>query len=78
MYHFKNYEEYATAIETEQSDLFWWVPDDVIVENSLVFNTYFEHRNQYDRTTNHVFLNDTAYDGIALFSKHSPVTEKRI
>jgi hypothetical protein len=76
MYHFKNYEEYATAIETEQSDLFWWVPDDVIVENSLVFNTYFEHRNQYDRTTNHVFLNDTAYDGIALFSKHSPVTEK--
>jgi hypothetical protein len=76
MYYFNSYEEYKTALETEQSDLFWWVPGDVEVENPLVFTTYFEHKNQYDRTSNHVFLNGDAYDGIALFSKHSPVTEK--
>lgn len=76
MYYFNNYQEYTAALETEHSDLFWWIPDDVEVENPLVFTTYFEHRNQYDRTSNHVFLNDESYDGIALFSKHSPVTEK--
>ena len=74
IYNFKNFEEYANALENETSDLYWYVPDDVELTTEL--SLYFDHHNQYDRRTNHVFLNDENYDGVILFSKHAPVTEK--
>ena len=74
VYNFKTYEEYSDALETETSDLFWFVPDDVELCKDL--DLYFDHHNQYDRRTNHVFLNDQDYDGVILFSRHSPITEK--
>jgi CYTH domain-containing protein len=76
IYNFKNYQEYKSVLDTTDSDLFWFVPDDVEVAKDFDFSTYFEHKNQYDRTTNHEFLNDANYDGIVLFSKHNPITEK--
>lgn len=72
----KSYEDYQTAINTSTTDLFWFIPDDVEVCEDFDFNLYFSHQNQYDRNINHVFLNEDAYDGIALFSKNSIVTEK--
>ena len=70
----KDYDDYQLALANCTSDLFWYVPDDVELTNKL--NLYFDHHNQYDRTTNHVFLNSEEYDGVALFSIHSPITEK--
>lgn len=74
VYNFKNYKEYCDVVDTINSDLFWYVPNDV--ELSVELKLYFDHHNQYDRRINHVFLNNDEYDGVALFSKHSKVTEK--
>ena len=76
IYNFKNYEEYKSTLENSNSDLFWYVPDDVEVDQDFKFDVYFDHKNQYDRTVNHVFLNGDSYDGVILFSKYNPVTEK--
>jgi CYTH domain-containing protein len=76
IYNFKDYDEYKSVLDTTDSDLFWYVPDDVEVADDFDFGFYFEHRNQYDRTTNHVFLNNKNYDGIVLFSRFNPVTDK--
>lgn len=71
---FETFEEYTEALKTTSADLFWHVPNDVEIEKELTL--YFNHHNQYDRRINHVFLNGKEYDGVVLFSKHSPVTEK--
>ena len=73
---FKNYKEYLDALKTSKTDLFWHIPDDVIIKDNFKFNIYFNHQNQYDRSINHVYLNNETYDGIVLFSKKSPITEK--
>jgi hypothetical protein len=72
----KNYGDYQKVLKKSTTDLFWYVPDDVSVGSLFKFDLYFDHHNQYDRTINHVFLNDRSYDGIVLFSKHSPITER--
>ena len=74
VYNFTDYNEYKTVLETADTDLFWYVPNDVDLDNDLTL--YFDHQNQYDRRINHVFLNDNEYDGVILFSKHAPVTQK--
>ena len=80
VYNFKSYEEYEQALVNEKSDMFWYVPDDVEVDlytSEFDFTqVYFEYKNHYDRNINHVYLNGDSYDGIVLFSKHSPVTKK--
>ena len=73
VYNFETFEEYQLALEKE-SELFWYVPTDV--QDVVDLDLYFDHHNQYDRRINHVFLNDNEYDGVVLFSKHSPITEK--
>tara|TARA_R110000868_G_scaffold81659_2_gene230948 strand:+ start:14327 stop:18802 length:4476 start_codon:yes stop_codon:yes gene_type:complete len=72
----KSYADYELAIANTASKMFWYVPDDVEVTNNNIFKMYFDHQNQYDRNTNHVFLNNETYDGIVLFSKNAKVTEK--
>ena len=76
IYNFKTYKEYTYALGTCKSEMFWWVPNDVEVDSNFDFGLYFSHQDQYDRKINHVFLNDQEYDGVVLFSKNSPVTEK--
>jgi CYTH domain-containing protein len=75
-YSFKNYEEYLHALENSTTELFWNIPDDVKLLDSEKLKFYFNHSNRFDREINHVFLNDTFYDGIVLFSKNSPITKK--
>jgi hypothetical protein len=72
----KNYNDYLKALQQSAVELFWYIPDDIVVDKDFNFDLYFDHHNQYDRKINHVFLNGSEYDGIALFSKHSPVTEQ--
>ena len=75
-FYLKNYQDYLDAIQTSKTDLFWFIPADVDVVEDFNFDLYFSYQNQYDRNINHVFLNNDSYDGVALFSKNSPVTEK--
>ena len=73
---FENYQHYCDTIETLTDDLVWWIPQDVIIEDSFDLDFYISHHNQYDRQINHVYLNGEHYDGVMLLSKHCKITEK--
>ena len=73
-----NYIDYINALDTSKTEMFWGVPSDVQVAIDFEFDYYFTHDNEYDRKINHVFANGTHTDGIVLFSKHTPVTQKEI
>ena len=75
-YYFKTYQEYTQALENSLTDLFWYIPEDVILEEDFDFTMTFSKHNTYDREINHVFLNNKSYDGVMLLTKHSPITEK--
>lgn len=72
----RTYQDYLSALETAPTEMFWYVPDDVIISPDFKFNIYFSPENEYDRTINHTFLNGNSYDGIVLFSKHSPISKR--
>ncbi len=69
-FNFKNYNEYLYALQNSKTDSFWFVPDDIEVNKEFSFTSH------HDRSVNHTFLNGNYTDGIVLFSKNSPVTEK--
>lgn len=72
----KTYDEYLSAIKNSPTEMFWMVPDDVIVSSDFKFDIYFPIDNEYDRKMTHVFLNGDYYDGVVLFSKHKLISEK--
>jgi hypothetical protein len=72
----KSYQDYLTALKESPTEMFWVIPDDVIVDPNFKFDIYFSHDNEYDRKINHVFLNGEHYNGIMLMSKHCPIIEK--
>ena len=78
-----SYEDYLTASNTSQTDMFWGVWSNVNVINEKIFTTYFSHHNSYDRDENHVFKNicndlESFVNGVVLFSKNKPVSKKEI
>jgi len=73
-----NYDDYKLALERSSTEMFWAVPDDVVVKSDFEFDLYFNYHNQYDRNITHVFLNNDMYDGIALLSKNVSLSEKEI
>ncbi len=72
----KSYQDYLKALTDSPTEMFWVVPDDIVISPSFKFDIYFSHDNEYDRKMNHVFLNGDHYDGIMLMSKHRPVSER--
>ena len=72
----KNYKGYLQALSESPTELFWYVPDDVIIVDTFKFDLYFSPDNEYDRKINHVLKNGEEYDGIMLLSKHSPISER--
>lgn len=78
-----NYEDYLTALDTAQTDMFWGVWANVEILNEKVFSIYFSHHNSYDKNENHVFKNscndlESFVNGIVLFSKNTVVSKKEI
>ena len=71
------YEEYLWALEKSTTELFWAIPRDVkVLDNTL--DTYFPHNEDYNRTTNHAYLNGIYHDGIWLCSKHCELSKNEI
>ena len=70
------YEEYLSALKNSKTEMFWIVPNYVIPSTRFKFDTYFSHDNEYDRKTNHAFLNGKYNDGIVLCSKHSRFSKR--
>lgn len=73
----ETYEDYLKAVNSTQgTELFWFIPTDIILDSSFNFDLYFPQDNEYDRKMNHVFLNGNDYDGVMLLSKHALISEK--
>ncbi len=70
-----NYDDYIKATQDSTTNMFWGIPEDVEVAKDFDFSYYTPYQN---KDTTHVFLNGENYDGIALFSKDSIVTEKEV
>lgn len=63
--------DFLTAQSQSLTDFFWVVPDDV----SIVENFTFDYEpDDWSSHYNHVFLNDTKYDGVCLIPKDNEIT----
>lgn len=73
----ETYQDYLDVVNSMQgTELFWLIPNDVVIDPNFNFDYYFPQNNEYDRKKNHVFLNGKEYDGIMLLSKHAIISEK--
>ena len=72
----KTYDDYLKILDESPTEMFWFVPGDVVVADDFKFDIFFTYDNEYDRKINHVFLNDDEYTGIMLMSKHKPITQR--
>ena len=72
-----NYEQYLEALEKTTTEMFWGVPQDILILDNSIFDYYIDHQSQL-RKRNHVWLNGNKYDGVVLYSKHASVTSKEI
>ena len=79
IFKFSNYKDYLHALESSPTEMFWMIPNDVDLNLDFDFlNFTFNFNNQYDRSINHVFLNDKYYDGVILTSKKIKISEREI
>ena len=73
-----NYEDYSYALASTSTHMFWGIPSDVIRDKDVDMDAYMLEQSTLDTGTTHLFLNREFYDGVALYSKASPVTEKEV
>jgi hypothetical protein len=76
IFNIDSYDEYLNAINVSNTGMFWIVFNDIIIEDSFKFDTYISHHDFYNRNENHLFLNNTAYDGLILASKNKLISKK--
>jgi len=76
VYEIDSYDDYLYALENSTTEMFW--ADSANIKSNIP-QLYFTHDNTYDRTHNHNFLHcGDKRNGLFLFSKHAPITEKEI
>ena len=77
-----SYDDYLTAKSNSSTDMFWFIPKEVLVDDNFKFDLYFSHHNVIDRNMNHVFKNmfrgEETYTGISLVSKNKELSQKEI
>ena len=79
IFKFSNYKDYVHALASSSTEMFWMIPTDVDVNLDFNFLDFtFSFNNQYDKSINHVFLNDKYYDGVILTSKKINISEREI
>ena len=74
IYQLESYQDYVNALSSCKLDMFWGVYTDLNV--NFNFDYYIPKYDSYHRKLTHVFLNGIHYDGVVLFSKERPVTER--
>lgn len=79
-----NYQDYIHALKNTKTELFWGISSDIITDN-FEFDLYYSYRTDefnYERHSNHTFQNicnnEKKENGVFLFSKHTPVSEREI
>ena len=75
-FYIETYDDYLYALENSNTEMFWADSHNI---RSSIPDLYFTHDNTFDRTHNHNFLHcNTMRNGLFLFSKHSPITQREI
>jgi hypothetical protein len=78
-YYIDSYEDYLKICKQETQSLFWRVPSDIEIIDNSIFDLHFDPLDSiydYDRSINHMFKNDSFYDGLMLASKDKVLMEK--
>ena len=77
-----SYEDYLNALENTSTEMFWALSNNIRIDEHFDFDLYFNFDNEYDRKQNHAFIHrvgeEDYYNGLFLFSKHTPITQKEI
>lgn len=68
-----NYEDYLSALATSTTDMFWIVRSDFEIDKTFDLGMQLPH---WEKKFIHVFLNDSSYDGLALFPKTHVVSAR--
>jgi len=77
IFYIDTYEQYTEALRSSKTDMFWVIRSDIIVEDNFKFTDYYiPVYDQFHRNITHIFKNGEWYDGVALYSKHTPITKK--
>lgn len=77
-----SYDDYLTAFEQTTTEMFWCIPDDIIITDENIFNlTYtvknsFDTRHDFDRNINHVYKNGEYHDGVILCSTMCKISSR--
>jgi hypothetical protein len=73
IFNLNSYEDYTTALEKSNSNMFWVVFDNIEIVEDFKFDYQVPFYNQH---ITHIFKNGDFFDGVCLFSKYLPITEK--
>ncbi len=78
----ETYTDYLDALKNTTTEMFWGYSNKILIKSTFPLDLYFTHDNNYDRKQNHAFIHEVdgkkTYDGVFLFSKHNPVTEREV
>lgn len=72
-YSLNSYEEYMSVLASCKTEMFWAVWKDITVKDNFNFDYQVISHNQ---NIVHIFKNGEHFDGICLFPKHHPVTQR--
>ena len=73
-FYINSYADYIQALESTTTDMFWVIWNDIILDFN--FDYYVPYYDSFHRNLTHVFKNRDFFDGLCLFSKHTPVSKK--
>jgi hypothetical protein len=76
-FYINTYEEYLETVNNTNSDMFWVIRNDIVLEDSFNFSNYYVPvYDHFHRNITHVFKNGDWYDGVSLFSKNTIISKK--
>ena len=85
VYIIDTYEQYEDALRNSKTEMFYGVPSNINILPDYKFDLYYNDRTnefEYERSSNHSFKNlcngEELENGIFLFSKKKPVTQKEL
>jgi len=73
IFNIKTYQDYLQACKQSSTGMFWAIWPDVEMVEDFDYDYYVPRYNQH---ITHVFKNGDYFDGVCLFSKYVPITEK--
>jgi hypothetical protein len=75
-FYINTYDEYLEAVESTSTKMFWVIWNDIIIDNTFLFDYYVPAYDYFHRNLTHIFKNGDYFDGVCLFSKNTIVSRR--